>query len=257
MACHQIIDRLKNIAAQYFYYEGAPLAASDEYEIIDGIDTSHISFKEGFVYGMPASEMKLSLSELAHMCYMNRISLSGYGFFKIPGIYFDKEKGEGNPFLYFTNGVSCSEVSIDRFTGELKVLRTDILMDLGRPINEGIDYGQVCGAFVQGMGWASTENLYYNDQGKLMSHSPTTYKIPNIQDMPREFHMELLENDGNTVNVRRSKAVGEPPLVLGLSVWAAAKDALNYAGVNTKNFQLPASNEENLKALEGDNWTLK
>ena len=82
-------------------------------------------------------------------------------------------------------------------------------------------------------------------------------QIPNIQDMPREFHMELLENDGNTVNVRRSKAVGEPPLVLGLSVWAAAKDALNYAGVNTKNFELPASNEENLKALEGDNWTLK
>jgi xanthine dehydrogenase large subunit len=127
-------------------------------------------------------------------------------------------------------------------------------MDLGRSINEGIDYGQVCGAFVQGMGWATTEKLHYSEQGKLLSHSPTTYKIPSIQDLPREFSMELLENDGNVVNVRRSKAVGEPPFVLGLSVWTAAKDALNSAGVDTANFELPATNEENLKTLEGDQW---
>jgi xanthine dehydrogenase large subunit len=181
---------------------------------------------------------------------MNRISLSGYGFFKTPGIYFDKEKGEGHPFLYFTNGVICSEVSIDRFTGELKVQRSDILMDLGRPINEAIDYGQICGAFVQGMGWASTENLYYDSRGKQVSHSPTTYKIPNIQDFPREFSMNLIENEGNTVNIRRSKAVGEPPLVLGISVWTAAKDALRYCqDANVRDFKLPASNEEILMAL--------
>ena len=254
LACEQIKNRLKNIAVQYFARDGKVLDASEEYEVQPELDVSEIVFEDGLVFQKSYPSKNIAIGDLATLCYMNRISLSGYGFFKIPDIYFDKEKGQGQPFLYYTNGVSCSEVSIDRFTGELKVLRTDILMDLGRTINEGIDYGQVCGAFVQGMGWASTENLYYNDQGKLMSHSPTTYKIPNIQDVPREFYMELLENDGNTVNVRRSKAVGEPPLVLGLSVWTAAKDALQAAGVDTKSFELPASNEENLKTLEGTSW---
>ena len=133
------------------------------------------------------------------------------------------------------------------------MLRTDILMDLGRPINEGIDYGQVCGAFVQGMGWASTENLYYNDQGKLMSHSPTTYKIPNIQDMPRNSSYRFYFMMETQSMFDRSKAVGEPPLVLGL-MFGKQEDALNYAGANTKNFELPASNEENLKTLKGTIW---
>ena len=254
LACNQILDRLGNIAAQIFAREGKPLEAHEEYEILEGLDLAHILFQNGQVINQNNPEQRLTIQELCGTCYMNRISLSGYGFFKIPGIYFDKEKGQGKPFLYFTNGVACSEVSIDRFTGELKVIRTDIIMDLGRTINEGIDYGQVCGAFIQGMGWASTENLYYSNQGKLLSHSPTTYKIPNIQDMPREFSMELLENDGNIVNVRRSKAVGEPPFVLGISVWTAAKDALNSAGVDTIDFALPATNEENLKTLEADSW---
>ena len=126
-------------------------------------------------------------------------------------------------------------------------------MDLGRTINEGIDYGQVCGAFVQGMGWVTTENLFYSAQGKLLSHSPTTYKIPSIQDVPRHFSMELLENDGNEVNVRRSKAVGEPPFVLGMSAWTAAKNALSYCKTaQLSEFSLPASNEENLRRLNED-----
>ena len=254
LACQQIIGRLKNIAAQIFARNGRPMTAAEEYELQDDLDCKHIRLADGYAYNQLKSTQRISLPELCGTCYMNRVSLSGYGFFKIPGIFFDKEKGQGKPFLYFTNGVGCSEVSIDRFTGELKVLRTDILMDLGRSINEGIDYGQVCGAFVQGMGWATTEKLHYSEQGKLLSHSPTTYKIPSIQDLPREFSMELLENDGNVVNVRRSKAVGEPPFVLGLSVWTAAKDALNSAGVDTTDFKLPATNEENLKTLEGDQW---
>lgn len=254
LACEQIINRLKNIAAQIFARDFAPLSAEEEYSIQEELDTSHIRMEEGVVYDQQRPEVKMGFAELCSTCYMNRISLSGYGFFKIPGIYFDKVVGQGIPFLYFTNGVSCSEVSIDRYTGELKVLRTDILMDLGRPLNPGLDEGQVCGAFVQGMGWATTENVYYNDQGMQVSHSPTTYKIPSIQDVPREFSIEFLENHGNVVNVRKSKAVGEPPLVLGLSVWTAAKNALQSAGVDTTQFELPATNEENLKTLEPDLW---
>jgi len=256
LACEHIIERLKNIAAQIFAREFEPLAPEDEYAVQEGLDTSHVRMENGVVYDERAPKLRMDFSSLCSTCYMNRISLSGYGFFKIPGIYFDKVVGQGIPFLYFTNGVSCSEVSIDRYTGELKVLRTDILMDLGRPLNPGLDEGQVCGAFVQGMGWATTENVYYNDQGMQVSHSPTTYKIPSIQDVPREFSISFLENHGNVVNVRKSKAVGEPPLVLGLSVWTAAKNALRASGVDTSNFELPATNEENLKTLEPNLWTL-
>ena len=115
-------------------------------------------------------------------------------------------------------------------------MRTDILMDLGRSLNPGIDMGQVSGAFIQGMGWVTTENLFYHPEtGKLLSHSPTTYKIPNIQDAPRVFNIELLENNSNEQNIFKSKAVGEPPLVLGSSVWTAVKNALAYRAKN----QLP------------------
>ena len=122
-------------------------------------------------------------------------------------------------------------------------------MDLGRPINEASDYGQVAAGFIQGMGWATTENLYYGDNGMLISHSPTTYKIPSIQDMPRESNMELFTNDGNVLNVRRSKAVGEPPLVLGISAWSAAKDAISYLNKDNSDFALLTTNEEVLNLL--------
>lgn len=141
---------------------------------------------------------------------------------------YDKAKGIGTPFKYFTNGVAASEVEIDVFTGEYKVLRTDILMDLGRSLNPGIDRGQVTGAFVQAMGWVTSEKLFHNKEGRSLSHSPTTYKIPNVQDTPRVFNVDFIENNGNTANVHRSKAVGEPPFLLGISVWTAIKDALRY-----------------------------
>ena len=123
-------------------------------------------------------------------------------------------------------------------------------MDLGRPINPGIDIGQVSGAFIQGMGWVTTENLFYNPSGKLLSHSPTTYKIPNIQDVPRIFNIELLENHTNTRNVMRSKAVGEPPLLLGSSVWTAVKNALSYRSKDVlPRITSPATNEVILMEL--------
>ena len=146
------------------------LDPSEEYEVIEGLNVDHIRLVDSQVYSARHPDQSMDLSELLGVCYFNRVSLSGYGFFKTPGIFFGKEKGRGIPFLYFTNGTACSEVSVNRFTGEVKVLRTDILMDLGRPINEAIDYGQVAGGFIQGMGWATTENLYYGDNGMLISH---------------------------------------------------------------------------------------
>jgi xanthine dehydrogenase large subunit len=171
---------------------------------------------------------KISWQELISKCYFNRISLGEYAHYKFQGLGFDKKTGRGTPFKYFSNGVAVSEVLIDEYTGECKVQRVDILMDLGRMINPGIDRGQVTGAFVQGMGWVTNENLFYSDQGQLLSHSPTTYKIPNIQDTPRDFNIDFIDNPGNVGNVHRSKAVGEPPLLLGISVWTAIKHALSF-----------------------------
>src|SRR5262249_54276803 len=144
----------------------------------------------------------------------------------------------------------ASEVHIDRFTGDVKVVRVDLLMDIGQSINPGVDRGQVIGGFVQGMGWVTAEDLRYAETGELWSHSPTMYKIPNVTDVPAEFHVEFLDNRENRMNVYSSKAVGEPPLLLGLSVWAAVKQALtSAAGGQRVGLNLPATNEEVLRCL--------
>jgi xanthine dehydrogenase large subunit len=146
-------------------------------------------------------------------------------------------------------GGAVSEVLIDRFTGDLTVERVDMLMDIGTPINPGIARGQLTGAFIQGMGWVTTEELKYKQSGELLSHSPTTYKIPNIQDTPPIFNVDTFDFE-NPVNIKGSKAVGEPPLCLGLSVWAAVKNALSYASAGKiPKLHLPATNEEILKRL--------
>ncbi|MGZ3768282.1 MAG: xanthine dehydrogenase molybdopterin binding subunit [Bdellovibrio sp.] len=192
----------------------------------------------------------VSFKELVMKAYFNRMSLGEYAHFKTEGIGFDKAKSQGTPFNYFTNGVAVSEVQLDTWTGEYKVLRTDILMDLGRSLNPGIDRGQVTGAFIQGMGWVTSEKLFHNKDGKLLSHSPTTYKIPNIQDTPRIFNVDFIENNENHQNVHRSKAVGEPPFLLGISVWTALKDALKYKCDSVPNLKSPATPEELLMELE-------
>jgi xanthine dehydrogenase large subunit len=190
-------------------------------------------------------ERKIRLVELLDEAYLNRVSLGGYGYARYEGIHYNKETGQGQPFFYYTNGVAASEVSIDRFTGEAKVVRTDILMDLGRPINHGVDLGQTTGAFVQGMGWVTTENLFYDPKGRLLSISPSTYKIPSVQDIPRVFNVHLLENLENTKNLLGNKAVGEPPLLLAISVWTAIKNALTYSGKGViPALRLPATQEE-------------
>lgn len=187
--------------------------------------------------------------ELIRIAYRERVSLGERGFYATPRLDWDWTSGQGTPFLYFTMGTSCSEVLIDRFTGELKVLRSDVLMDIGKPINPGVDRGQLVGAFVQGLGWVTTEELRYAPTGELLAHSPTTYKIPNINDLPPSFSMRWIEA-GNPINVAGSKAVGEPPLLTAISVWCAVKHALGFvANGELARLRLPATNEEILARL--------
>jgi xanthine dehydrogenase large subunit len=220
-----------------------------------GIATYHgVEFREGHVHfrGLGGTQ-GLALSALVNEAYLNRISLSEYAHYRIPNLSFDKLKGTGDAFLYFTQGAACSEVSVSQESGDVKVLRTDILMDLGRPVNEALDTTQVIGAFIQGMGWVTTEKLHYSKGGALVSHAPSTYKIPSIQDIPRDFRVELLSNESNTSNVRGTKAVGEPPLLLGLSVWTAVADAVRHApGAESAlpRMELPATQEECLRAMQ-------
>jgi len=187
--------------------------------------------------------IKYSFNEIVKIAYLNRISLGEYAHFKTENLGFDKEKVSGRAFNYFTNGAAMTLVEIDSFTGEMKILNTHILMDLGRPLLKGIDEGQIAGAFIQGVGWLTTEKLTYNKFGKLLTHSPTTYKIPNIQDVPRKFSINFFEHDFNVVNVKKSKAVGEPPFLLGISVFCAIKNALAYNRSSTVKLNAPATNE--------------
>ncbi len=211
-----------------------------------------VSFKDGAVFIKKNPGKKISFQSLVTEAYYQRISLSEYAHYKFPGLSFNKITGKGNAFLYFTQGVAASEVSIDQDTGEVKVQRVDLIMDLGRPINEELDLGQVTGGFIQGMGWVTTEKLFYK-QAFLLSHAPSTYKIPNIQDTPRVFNVRLLNNNENKANVRGTKAAGEPPLLLCLSVWTAVHDALKSQPTFKKSFpqlEIPATSEEVLKALQ-------
>ncbi|PYQ28311.1 MAG: xanthine dehydrogenase molybdopterin binding subunit [Acidobacteria bacterium] len=187
--------------------------------------------------------------KLVKAAYHERVSLGERGFYATPRLDWDWTSGQGTPFLYYTMGTACSEVLIDRFTGDLKVLRSDVLMDIGKPINPGIDRGQLVGAFIQGMGWVTTEDLRYDEKGVLLSHSPTTYKIPNINDLPEVFNMDWIDVE-NPINVGGSKAVGEPPLLMAISIWCAVKNALQFvANGDIARLKLPATNEEILMRL--------
>ncbi len=225
----------------------------------DHPDVDSVEWDETGIWDRRDPKNRLSFQQLVKLAHLDRVSLGERGFYATPGLSFDWEHRDpqtgkitayGRPFLYFTTGCACSEVLIDRFTGDVKVVRSDLLMDIGRPINPGIDRGQIAGAFIQGMGWVTTEDLRYSDTGDLLTHSPTTYKIPNIQDVPEVFNIDWIDNPDNTVNLRRSKAVGEPPLMLALSVWTAVKHALSFvSNGDIVKLNLPATNEEVLTRL--------
>jgi xanthine dehydrogenase large subunit len=209
-----------------------------------------IVFRDGSVWDTRAPGHVISFRQAVCEAYIERISLGERGFYVTPGVDFNRETGRGHPFLYYTNGAAVSEVKIDRFTGDMTVQRVDLLMDAGVPINPGVDRGQITGGFIQGMGWVTNEELRYGAGGELLSHSPTTYKIPNIGDLPPIFNIALLENPHNDISLYNSKALGEPPLLLGISVWAAAKDALSYASRRAiVKLNIPATNENLLMRL--------
>jgi xanthine dehydrogenase large subunit len=251
--------KLKDLNPEKWPSRTAGLGTAPEVVISDIFEKAHEVTKFCDNRVSVAGGFSLSMKELINEAYLNRISLGEYGYHRTENLGFDKLSGQGQAFHYFTQGTAASEVEVNRLTGEIKVRRVDILMDLGRPINEGLDLGQVTGAFIQGMGWVTTENLVYNKEGFLLSHSPSTYKIPSVQDTPRVFNVKLAHNLDNIVNVRGTKAVGEPPLLLSLSVWTAVKDAIRYVydydpatlAFNLQNtLPIPATAEETLRHLD-------
>ncbi|MCL6282654.1 xanthine dehydrogenase molybdopterin binding subunit [Ruegeria sp. 2012CJ41-6] len=184
--------------------------------------------------------------------YLARIQLSAAGFYKTPKIHWDRDKGQGRPFYYFSYGAACSEVMIDTLTGEYRVERTDLLHDVGRSLNPALDKGQVEGAFVQGMGWLTTEELWWDDTGRLRTHAPSTYKIPLASDRPRIFNVNLADwSENRELTIKRSKAVGEPPFMLGISVFEALSMAVaSVAGYTTcPRLDAPATPERVLMAV--------
>lgn len=238
-ACKKIKETLAECAAHYFASQETGIGAYPE----------QIVFEDGRVYDKRRPDRILSFVDLVKRAYMERRSLGERGFYATKGIDFDWNKGQGCPFLYYTNGCCVTEVLIDRFTGDLRIQRLDVLMDIGKSINPGINRGQIIGGLVQGIGWVTTEELRYSEKGALLSYSPTTYKIPNIQDIPDVFNVDTLDSE-NAVNIRGSKAVGEPPLVLGLSAWIAAKHALSFvSGDEVPRLALPATNEHLLSRI--------
>ncbi|WP_346351486.1 xanthine dehydrogenase molybdopterin binding subunit [Oceanimonas sp. AH20CE76] len=195
----------------------------------------------------------MAFPEFVQLAYFNQISLSSTGFYKTPKIYYDHVSGSGRPFYYFAYGAACAEVVIDTLTGEYKLLRTDILHDVGDSLNPAIDIGQVEGAFIQGAGWLTTEELVWNDKGRLMTSGPASYKIPAVADMPTDFRIKLVENRKNPEDtVFHSKAVGEPPFMLGMAVWCALKDAVaSVSGyLRYPHIDAPATPERVLWAVE-------
>ncbi|MDN3518131.1 xanthine dehydrogenase molybdopterin binding subunit [Aquisalimonas lutea] len=210
-----------------------------------------VHFRDGQVL---ADDLTLcSFPELCKQAHLARIQLSEAGFYATPKIHVDKDTLKGRPFYYFAYGIACAEVLVDSLTGEYRVLRTDILHDCGRSLNPAVDMGQVEGGFVQGMGWLTTEELSWTDKGRLTTHAPSTYKIPAASDMPVDFRVRLLESGYNQEKaVRRSKAVGEPPLMLAMCVYHALKDAVNSVAPPRTRVRLdaPATPERVLLAME-------
>src|SRR5574337_1420219 len=194
----------------------------------------------------------LPFSALVAQGYVDRVQLWSDGFYATPGLHWDKDKMQGHPFYYFAYGAAVSEVVIDTLTGDWKLLRADLLHDAGRSLNPAVDIGQVEGAFIQGMGWLTTEELVWHPQsGLLLTHTPSTYKIPTANDCPPEFNVQLFEGDNVEDAIHRSKAVGEPPLLLPFSVFFAIRDAVSAVGGHRVDppLRAPATSEAILDAI--------
>ncbi|ABD53853.1 xanthine dehydrogenase molybdopterin binding subunit [Jannaschia sp. CCS1] len=209
-------------------------------------EPADVRFEDGMVR---ADNAEMPFEEAVQCTYMARISLSATGFYKTPKIEWDRIKGQGRPFLYFAYGAACSEVVIDTLTGENRILRTDILHDAGASLNPALDIGQVEGGFIQGAGWLTMEELVWDDKGALKTHAPSTYKIPCASDAPDIFNVSLYDAQNREDTIYRSKAVGEPPFMLGISVFSALGHACAAAGSTFPDLQAPATAEAVLAAV--------
>lgn len=231
-AAETIKGRMTEVAAEYF-----------------GVAAEIIVFADGLV---KAGNRTMTFAELAHLSHANRVQLSSTGYYRTPTLSWDVATMRGKPFYYFVHSAAVSEVAIDTLTGEWKSLRTDILHDAGKSLNPAVDKGQVEGAFVQGAGWLTLEELVWNKEGRLLTHAPSTYKIPTARDMPLDFRVSLLENAPNEVaTIYRSKAIGEPPLMLGIAVWLALRDAVASVAPagHVPTLEAPATPERILAAV--------
>jgi len=194
-----------------------------------------------------------TFAQAVEAAYVARVSLSTSGYYCTPDIYMDWPNGHGHPFHYYAVGAAVSEVEVDGFTGMMRLLRTDILHDVGNSINTAVSRGQVEGGFVQGMGWLTCEELVWNKDGVLLTHSPDTYKIPAVGDRPIDFRVAFISDAAQPRTIHGSKAVGEPPLMLAISVREAIRDAVAAFGGKGKQVELrsPATAEAILMAISG------
>lgn len=231
-ACAKIRRRLTAFAARHF--------AVPEAEIV--FDCNRVM----------AGSTQLSFAELVQLAWLDRVKLWASGFYKTPKIHYDRATFSGRPFFYYAYGAAVAEVIVDTLTGEYRVTRVDILHDCGDSLNPAMDIGQVEGGFVQGMGWLTAEELCWNAAGELTTHAPSTYKIPTCSDVPVDFRVRLLANAANREDtIYRSKAVGEPPLMLALSVFHALRDAIASPELPLPDLQAPATPEAVLRAIDG------
>ena len=231
-AARQIRTRLADFAARRHGGDAEAVVFNDDTVTANGVETA--------------------FPQLIMEAYMDRVQLWSDGFYATPDLHWDKDTMTGRPFYYFSYGASVSEVIVDTLTGEWKLLQTDLLHDAGNPINSHIDIGQIEGAFIQGMGWLTSEELCWNDQGRLTTHAPSTYKIPASNDCPAIFNTTLFDNQNHEDTVMRSKAVGEPPLLLPFSVFFAIRDAIASLAAYRVNptLQAPATPEAILNAID-------
>ena len=228
-ACETLMGRLKDHLAEHY-----------------GVNATEISVAEGQV---TAPGLSLTWQEMIASAYQARVSLSATGFYKTPDIAWDRIKGVGRPFLYFAYGAAVTEVVIDTLTGENRILRCDILHDCGASLNPALDIGQIEGGFVQGTGWLTMEELVWDAAGHLKTHAPSTYKIPACSDRPEVFNVDLWPGQNSQKTVYRSKAVGEPPFMHGISAFLALSNAVSACGPRYPDLQAPATSEEVFNAI--------
>ena len=239
-ACETLKARLSSVAAQRF-----------------GTAAADVVFEDGLIYPLGAPERAIDWKSVVMSAYLQRVQLFSDGFYRTPNIHWDKQKGKGDAFYYFAYGAAVSEVEVNTFTGEYHTRRVDILHDVGDSLSPLIDRGQIEGGFYQGMGWLTLEELVWNADGRLVTNGASTYKLPSLHELPQVFNVNFLTRAAQDGVVYGSKAVGEPPLMLAISVREALKDAIHSLGSSVVSLASPATPEAVFWALEAQRETMQ